>query len=212
METYVYADIVRSDILRMIPTDGRIVGSIGCGRAATEAILERSGREVHGVDVSGEAIETARNRISSARVIRSNDFRPFPEKSLDGLILADVLEHVPSAWDALKGYVSGVKKGGWVVISVPNMRNLKILNSFVIAGDWPEDDVGIFDNTHVQVMTRKRLTRWCMNSGISVERWFPRYLSEGTKKESVLRAFDTLTLKMFHDWLLAELQARYRVL
>lgn len=48
---YVYADYVRQDILRMVPKDGLTIGSIGCGYGATEAVLVREGRQIHGVDV-----------------------------------------------------------------------------------------------------------------------------------------------------------------
>jgi 2-polyprenyl-3-methyl-5-hydroxy-6-metoxy-1,4-benzoquinol methylase len=69
MSDYVYLDEPRPDIRRMIPPDGKVIGTIGCGRAATEAELVRDGREVHGVDVSPEAIEAARERLTSARVV-----------------------------------------------------------------------------------------------------------------------------------------------
>ena len=51
-ESYVYSDVIRDDILSMIPSDGRVIGSIGCGYAKTEGILVSQGREVHGVDIS----------------------------------------------------------------------------------------------------------------------------------------------------------------
>src|ERR1043165_3423247 len=95
---YQYMDGLRPDILRMFPADGKVIGSIGCGRGATEAALVAEGREVHGVGVSAEAIEAARTRLTSARVIDPADEMPFEEDSLDGLILADVIEHLPMAW------------------------------------------------------------------------------------------------------------------
>ncbi len=61
---YPYLDIERGDILKMIPPDGRVIGSIGCGYAGTEAKLVAGGREVHGVDISPGAIEVARGRIT----------------------------------------------------------------------------------------------------------------------------------------------------
>jgi trans-aconitate methyltransferase len=61
---------------------------------ATEAVLVQQGREVHGVDISTEAIERAKSRLSSARVVAPDDRSPFPAASLDGLILSDVLEHL----------------------------------------------------------------------------------------------------------------------
>src|SRR5262245_56553273 len=118
---YGYLDEVREDILRLIPPDGKVIGSIGCGWGTTEAVLVQQGRQVHGVDISAEAISRAASRLTSARRIEPNDFSPFDPASLDGLILADVLEHIPAAWEALTSYAKAVKPGGWVAISVPNM-------------------------------------------------------------------------------------------
>ena len=51
-DSYVYRDVIRDDILRMIPSDGLVIGSVGCGYAMSEGILNLQGREVHGVDIS----------------------------------------------------------------------------------------------------------------------------------------------------------------
>lgn len=202
---YAYYDTPREDILRMIPGDGRVIGSIGCGYGATEAVLVSQGREVHGVDIVEQAIERARSRLTSARLIDAGNLAPFDAGSLDGLILADVIEHIPRAWEALGSFARALKPGGWVVISVPNMRCLKVLNRLVLRGDWPEEPTGIFDATHLQVMTRKRLVRWCAGAGLSIERWFDAYLSNRWK-QSLLRVLDYGTLRLFKDWWMVQLQ------
>ena len=56
---YPYQDVLRRDILAMVPADGTVIGSIGCG-SGTEGILVEQGREVHGVDIAAEAVEAAR--------------------------------------------------------------------------------------------------------------------------------------------------------
>lgn len=202
---YPYEDRPRPDILRMIPPDGHTIGSVGCGSAATEAILVQQGRIVHGVDVAPTAIEKAKTRITSARLIHPDDTKPFDDDSLDGLILADVIEHLPLAWHALANYAKAVRPGGWVVISTPNMRNLKVLHQFLIRGDWPEQPTGIFDATHLQVMTRRRLLRWCHAAQLRIEQWFDLYLSNRWK-QTTLKILDLATLRLAHTWWLMELQ------
>lgn len=202
---YAYYDTPREDILRMVPSDGQVIGSIGCGYGATEAVLVSQGREVHGVDIVAEAIERAAKRLTSARVIAADDVAPFDAGSLDGLILADVIEHIPRAWEALGSFVRAVKPGGWVVVSVPNMRSLKVLKWLMVRGDWPEEPTGIFDATHVQVMTRKRLVRWCGGAGLKIERWYDAYLSNRWKR-SLLRVVDYGTFRLFKDWWMVQLQ------
>ena len=209
MADYAYLDEPRPDIYRMIPADGKVIGTIGCGRAATEAQLVREGREVHGVDVSAEAIATARTRLTSARVIDPADGSPFDENSLDGLILADVLEHLPMAWQRLQSFAEAVKPGGWVIISVPNNRYIEALAPLVLKGEWPEYPMGIFDETHLQVMTHKRLDRWCKAAGLRKEREFDLYDFRFLRR-NVYRALNLATLRLFRSFLTFEVQARYR--
>src|SRR5438067_1669170 len=99
---YAYAVSERRDILAMIPDDGVEIGSIGCGVGWAEGQLVERGRRVHGVDIAPEAIEAAKTRLTSARLVTpaTPPSELFAPESLDGLILADVIEHLPSAWTA----------------------------------------------------------------------------------------------------------------
>lgn len=207
---YVYEDQVRQDILRMIPEDGRVIGSIGCGRAATEATLVAQGREVHGVDVSSEAVEAASARLTSARVVRPDERELFATDSLDGLILADVIEHIPAAWQALADFARFVRPGGWVVISVPNMRNLWEMRQYVWRGDWPEDETGIFDRTHVQFMTHRRLERWTRSAGLTVDQWFARPDPRHPRATPLLLAANRLLFGALSHVLDYQIQVRCR--
>lgn len=200
-QAYQYLDKVRYDILRMIPDDGVDIGSFGCGKAATEAVLVSHGRRVHGVDTSPEAINVARNRLTSARVVHADDEACFEDESIDGLILADVIEHLPRAWDRLTRMTRWVKPGGWVVISVPNMRNYRVLATFVIRGEWPEEQTGIFDQTHVQVITKRRLTRWCESAGLRCEGWFSRLPPRPAWRRRLFAAIQWCSCGMVGEWL-----------
>ena len=206
---YGYIDDVRDDILKMIPSDGQVIGSIGCGRARTEGVLVERGRKVHGVDMSAEAIATAANRLTSARVMSPDEPMPFARASLDGLILADVIEHMPLAWERLRHFATMVKPGGWVVISVPNMRYLDVLHQLVVRGEWHEAPLGIFDETHVQVMTHRRLDRWCAASGLRIEKWFDRYDYRFWRR-NVYRAVNCLTFGLGRSFFTIEVQGVYR--
>ncbi|MDB5327352.1 MAG: rlmA [Phycisphaerales bacterium] len=200
-----WGNVAREELLNMVPADGKVIGSIGCNFGSTEVRLVEQGREVHGVDIDPTVIAVAATRLTSARVIDPNDRHPFEKNSLDGLILADVLEHIPSAWDALATFSEAVRPGGWIIISVPNMRFIPAAVRFAIGGDWPEHPSGIFDRTHVQVMSKKRLNRWCQQAGLIVERWFDRYPPHNRRRELAFKAVDLLTLRLFHNWFMFQI-------
>lgn len=194
----------------MIPADGAIVGSIGCGTAASEAVLVTNGRIVHGVDVSADAVRVASGRLTTARVVDSNERQPFSEDSLDGLILADVLEHIPFAWNALRSFTRAVRIGGWVVISVPNMLYLEAIYQFLWRRDWPENSIGIFDRSHVQFMTRRRLMRWCADAGLEIERSYDSYDPNGPRRHRVSRLLDLMSFRLLHEFCTYQIQVRCR--
>jgi 2-polyprenyl-3-methyl-5-hydroxy-6-metoxy-1,4-benzoquinol methylase len=197
---YPYQDSVRQDILRMVPQDGKVIGSIGCGRAATEAVLVGQGRQVHGVDIANQAADVARSRLTDFRLIDPNERMPFAAASLDGLILADVLEHIPMACARLKSYADMLRPGGWMVISVPNMRYVEVLATLVIKGEWYEHPLGIFDETHVQVMTHRRLKRWGDHANLRLDRWGRTYDYRFIRR-NVYRAIDVATFRVLHSFL-----------
>jgi 2-polyprenyl-3-methyl-5-hydroxy-6-metoxy-1,4-benzoquinol methylase len=207
---YPYSDVVRADVLAMIPTDGRIIGSIGCGAAATEAELVKSGRVVHGADVSAAALRVASSRLTSARLIDAGGSQPFASDSLDGLILADVLEHLPRAWDALRSFTESVRVGGWLVISVPNMLYFGSLYQLLWKRDWPEMETGIFDRTHIQFMTARRLARWCANAGLTIEKTYGRYDPNGPRRTRAGRLVDRLSFGLLHEFCIYQIQIQCR--
>jgi 2-polyprenyl-3-methyl-5-hydroxy-6-metoxy-1,4-benzoquinol methylase len=170
-----YPDSIRHDIIKMVPAEGGRIGSIGCGMAITESQLMGNGRVILGVDVSPKAISVAKARLTDAWQIEPSEEMPFAENSLDGLLLLDVLEHMESANLRLKAYSKMLKPGGWVVISVPNMRYLEAVFQYLVVGDLPEGPMGIFDKTHIQFMTHKRLKRWCADAGLTHQKWYDSY-------------------------------------
>jgi O-antigen biosynthesis protein len=204
-----YIDMVRTDILRMIPSDGQLIGTIGCGKGLTESRLIHAERQVYGVDIAADAIEIAKTRLTKAWQISPTDERPFELGSLDGLILSDVIEHMPMAHLRLEQFSSMVKSGGWVVISVPNMLYLEAIYQYLGKRDWPESPVGIFDRTHVQFMTYKRLERWCSNAGLQLETWFDCY-HHGFYRRNIFRTMNLASFKLLRNFTNFEVQGVFR--
>lgn len=204
--SYPYKDLPRQDILRIIPEDGKVIGTIGCGYGATEAELVKAGRIVHGADIAPEVAAVAASRLTTFHLLSPSEGLPWEENSLDGLILADVLEHIPLGWEKLALWTRCLKPSAWVVISVPNMRGIDVIIEFILKGDWPEKDIGIFDRTHVNVMSHKRLSRWCKTAGLQIERFHDMYDPNGPRRQRFFRFADLLTLRLFHTWFMYHVQ------
>ena len=84
------------------------------------------------------------------------------------------------------------------------------MKQYVFVGDWPEDDAGIFDRTHLQFMTHKRLARWADDAGLVLDRWFPRPDPQHPRAMQVLRVVNSILLGSLSHVLDYQVQARFR--
>jgi 2-polyprenyl-3-methyl-5-hydroxy-6-metoxy-1,4-benzoquinol methylase len=146
--------IVR-EFQRYLPPTGRAL-DVGCGRAALGAAIRNLGWEVWGIEQSAEACETARTRLDGlieADLLDYARVRPGVDgKLFDALIFSDVLEHVYDPLQTLESYLSFVKPGGSLIVSVPNA--VVWTNRFQwFFGRVRYADTGIMDRTHIRFFT-----------------------------------------------------------
>ena len=74
-----------------------------------------------------------------------------------------------------------------------------------IKGDWPECRLGIFDETHIQVMTHKRLSRWCSAAGLLRLKWRDCYDYRFIYR-NFYRLLNIFSFKFFRSFFLFEIQ------
>ena len=176
-----YYDYDRADVLAMVPEDARRILSIGCGSGTNEAKLKERGAHVAGLELFEEAAARARERLDEVVTgdVETMDALPWPPGTFDCVICADVLEHLRRPEDLLRKIRDVLIPGGHVVLSIPNSRNWKILRQLVFKGDYPYEDQGLFDRTHVRIMTVKSTNRLLAEAGFEVTRRQFTYLYPG---------------------------------
>jgi len=84
--------------------------------------------------------------------------------SIDVIIAADVLEHLYNPWQALQRLKPLLAPGGAIYISLPNIRNLNILNALA-KGEWQYAGAGILDVTHIRFFTKKQALEMLEQTG-----------------------------------------------
>lgn len=98
---------------------------LGCGAGNVSALYREKGCRVVGLDISENAIELAKKQGIEAREWDLNKMPlPFREESFDVVILSDVLEHIVAPISLLKEIKRILKRGGKLIISVPNFARL----------------------------------------------------------------------------------------
>jgi 2-polyprenyl-3-methyl-5-hydroxy-6-metoxy-1,4-benzoquinol methylase len=108
----------------------------------------------------------------------------------------DVLEHLADPWVTLERLRPKLTPGGVVVASIPNFRYLPALARIVFARDFPQEDAGIFDRTHLRFFTYKSIRRMFTEAGYEVQS-----LEGIGRQRFVWAALRVLTLGWFWDGL-----------
>jgi len=102
----------------------------GTGAGNMMVALTEMGAEAYGVEpFGGELLKKKGLRIFSDVGELSPGLR------FDGIMMIDVIEHMPAPWRVLSGWHERLVPGGWVLITTPNARGL---NARLMGDRWRE--------------------------------------------------------------------------
>lgn len=98
---------------------------IGCGRGLFLNMMKKAGFEVKGVEFNKETASYTKSVYGIDVVYGPPKSWGFNEGSFDVITLFHVLEHLPSPVQTLSSVSGLLKKGGLLIISVPNFDSLQ---------------------------------------------------------------------------------------
>jgi 2-polyprenyl-3-methyl-5-hydroxy-6-metoxy-1,4-benzoquinol methylase len=161
----------RDDVAALVPPGATAVLDIGCSVGMLGQALRRRGHTVTGIESNVDFAEQARTRLD--RVI-SADVEELARAGAavggpyDCVVMADVLEHLRDPWTVTSWSSGLLRDGGSVVISVPNVRHLRLVRQVLLGARWPYDEVGIFDRTHLRWFGRQNLDGLLADTGLVI--------------------------------------------
>lgn len=82
--------------------------------------------------------------------------------------MGDVLEHLINPVATLNKILPVLKPGGKIFITVPNVRNWKVVKGLVFSDSWDYTDWGILDYTHMRFFTKASIVRMLEKNGFNV--------------------------------------------
>lgn len=155
-------------LLEMVSEAPRRVLDIGCFVGGTGRWLKERFSEVYVVGV-----EPLKEAASKAEKVYDRVFNCYFEEfkidewraSFDLVIAADVLEHMRNPWQSLERIRELLNPQGVLLVSLPNIRNLRIINMLTTQGEWLYEGAGILDITHLRFFTRKSALRMFEETG-----------------------------------------------
>jgi 2-polyprenyl-3-methyl-5-hydroxy-6-metoxy-1,4-benzoquinol methylase len=162
----------RPEMLRFIPTAAQRVLDLGCGEGAFSATVKESrGAEVWGIEFNEHAAQRASTVLDHVLAGDADKrIAELPDSYFDAVVCNDVLEHLVDPLATLTQLRCKLKPEGVVVASIPNIRYLPALGKVVFRRDFPQEDFGIFDRTHLRFFTRRSIVRMFETAGFTVQR------------------------------------------
>jgi ubiquinone/menaquinone biosynthesis C-methylase UbiE len=102
----------------------KIVLDLGCLDAGIGALFIKNNNKVYGIDVSDEAIKTARQRGLDVKTLDSEEPLDYPSEMFDVVFASEVIEHVYDIDQWLSQIYRILKKGGKLMVLTPNLASL----------------------------------------------------------------------------------------
>ena len=201
----IYFTKPRLDLISLMSKnpDQRVL-EIGMGGGDTLVKIKQMGlaKEVVGVDLM--ELENSNQKdplIDSVHFINlDNDILDVPDNYFDILIAGDVLEHLTDPWGVLSKMSSKVKPGGQILISLPNIREMKAVWSIFFKGRFAYTTEGIFDRTHIRFFCKNDMIQMIQAvPSLKIELVTPInfVISKNSKRE----IFNRLTFGLFEEFI-----------
>lgn len=164
-----YFNFVRRDIAPLLPSHAKRVLEVGCGAGATLQWLRDSGQASHctGIELAADAAAVARDRIDQLLEGPLEQHLPeLPKGEYDLVLCLDVLEHLVDPWGAMRQLQALVRPGGAVIVSLPNVRNHRVVLPLLLRGRFEYRDAGIMDRTHLRFFSRDGAVQLLEQAGL----------------------------------------------
>lgn len=205
-----YFASARMDLFSLVEGERNRVLELGCGLGKTGALLKKRGKaiEVVGIELDPEIARSAEANID--KVICGDIERlelGFEDDSFDYVLAGDILEHLIDPWAVLRRLRPLVKAGGAVIVSIPNVRNWRVLTDLMLWGDWRYCDEGLLDRTHLRFFTRSTIVDLLQQSGYQMDLICPAFRFSPKSKSALL---DRASGGIFEPFIARQYLARAR--
>lgn len=192
-----YYSNVREELIGMVDKGKNKILELGCGTGNTGYALKEVGaaKEVIGIELVPKVAQEAKMKLDKVICgdVEVIDL-PFEEEYFDYILCGDVLEHLRDPWLVLKKIKPYLKRGGYIIASIPNIRHWRILRDLIFKGKWQYTREGILDDTHLRFFTRREIIKLFQTADFEIKK-----ISYKLGKKS--KIVNAATFGIFNDFL-----------
>ena len=143
---------------------------VGCGSGFTCGEFHKRGCRVVGIDLSQQGIEIARKAHPQGRfeVLAADDQMLYNlgEAPFDMVVSTEVVEHLYSPREYVRGCCKALKPGGRFILTTPYHGYLK--NLFIsLLGKWDQHLNPLWDGGHIKLWSRRTITLLLAEAGFT---------------------------------------------
>lgn len=159
----------RNEILNLIPASAKTILDVGCGAGEMGSELVKCGKHVTGIERETSVAGLAKKRLSKVLEADISTITPGKlDNVFDCIIFGDVLEHLIYPEETISKLASCLNPDGCIIVSIPNIRNITILESLA-RGNWTYQDAGILDKTHLRFFTLNEIKLLLQRQGFLID-------------------------------------------
>ena len=147
---------------------GSRVLDVGCGTGVITALIhDLRSASIVGIEPDPDRALRARERGLEVHEGFLTDGYIREHGPFDYIVFADVLEHLPNPAAIVRIAKQGLRPGGSIVLSVPNVAHWFVRGG-LLWGQFDYQDSGIMDATHLRWFTRRTIREFVERLGFEV--------------------------------------------
>ncbi|OFZ16559.1 MAG: hypothetical protein A2X86_12245 [Bdellovibrionales bacterium GWA2_49_15] len=151
-----YFNNVRHDAIALLGDDfHQTCLEVGCGTGNTLGYLKEKKQIGHavGLEVVDSCRESKHKNIDEFIVANAEDW-DFLGRKYNLILLLDVVEHLKWPYEFLQKCCLHVEENGHIIVSLPNINNLRILKNLICLDRFEYATSGLLDVTHLRFFTK----------------------------------------------------------
>lgn len=202
-----YFSHVRMDIISLLPHNPQqIILELGAGTCSTLRHIKQHqlAKEVTGVELRQIPGSNQQHSLIDHFHVADieKDVLPLPHEYFDIIICADILEHLADPWEMIEKITGYLKPGGKIIVSIPNIREVKTMYSILFKGDFRYDAAGgIMDKTHLRFFCKKNMEDLLTTKNLQPVFSTPNFLLPAVPGGRKRRIINRLSLRLFESLL-----------